>query len=604
MVLDADENQHAAVRQHPDIRRLEAGHPAKLAFAEFHGSVSALLRIECEAHADPASVGLAGRLPFADSRKIDLVAGDIQRSDIVAGIELHTRRCPVRKLGGGHDILPPQLERLAPKLARDLVDQPLDCKGCARPRDAATRAHGSLVGGDGVSVELQVPDAIGAGQIARRHARFLKGARRPQGVSAGIDVDIAFDPQKRAVTIGRYDQVVGVVARVHRREEMFAPVLDPPHRMLHLHRDRGDGDVFRHDAVLPAEAAADVGSDDANLLLRQAEHPRQRETLDLATLGRQVDDQLVKPVVPVGEHSPAFERNGRLAVQSKPAAQPYRRGAQRRWISLHHRGGDVGIVGPLIEHPRAIRTHCSHGVDDGWQFLELDTDFVRQILGLRPRRHHAGRYRLSDVANAAIGQWGIRAVAMRGQFRPRLQNVDRADLGQREYAPCRFRGLDHLAYVGIRHLAAHECDVLDTRYVDIRNEHAASVQVASILLAQQAGADPASGLFAISHCWRFPVLRIRLKLIVCERAGVNRTAGARDGEYYHIRPNDNAGTKSFGASRDGAKAAWRLAMGAWLLQGRESGETTMQKDRSPRHELNRRALMAGGTAGTLALLTD
>jgi hypothetical protein len=88
---------------------------------------------------------------------------------------------------------------------------------------------------------------------------------------------------------------------------MFTPVLDPPHRMLHLHRDRGDGDVFRHDAVLPAEAAADVGSNDANLLFRQAEHPRKREPFDLAALGRKVDDELVKAVVPVGENAPSFE---------------------------------------------------------------------------------------------------------------------------------------------------------------------------------------------------------------------------------------------------------------------------------------------------------
>jgi carbon-monoxide dehydrogenase medium subunit len=46
-----------------------------------------------------------------------------------------------------------------------------------------------------------------------------------------------------------------------RREKMFASILDPSHRMLHLHGDRGDGDVFRHDAVLAAKAPADVGFD-------------------------------------------------------------------------------------------------------------------------------------------------------------------------------------------------------------------------------------------------------------------------------------------------------------------------------------------------------
>ena len=47
---------------------------------------------------------------------------------------------------------------------------------------------------------------------------------------------------------------------------MLAPILDPAHRMADLQRDRGDGDVLRHDAVLAAEAAADVGRDDADLV--------------------------------------------------------------------------------------------------------------------------------------------------------------------------------------------------------------------------------------------------------------------------------------------------------------------------------------------------
>ena len=54
---------------------------------------------------------------------------------------------------------------------------------------------------------------------------------------------------------------------------MLAPVLDPAHRMADLHRDRGDRDVFRHQPVLAAEAAADIGRDDADLVLRQARAP-------------------------------------------------------------------------------------------------------------------------------------------------------------------------------------------------------------------------------------------------------------------------------------------------------------------------------------------
>ena len=45
-------------------------------------------------------------------------------------------------------------------------------------------------------------------------------------------MDIAFYSQKRAVAIGRNDEIVAMIARMDRREQMLATVLDPPDRML------------------------------------------------------------------------------------------------------------------------------------------------------------------------------------------------------------------------------------------------------------------------------------------------------------------------------------------------------------------------------------
>ena len=194
VVLHADVDDDAAVRQHPDIRRLVTGYDAELALHEFHRPVTALLRVERKSDADPASVRLTGRLPLADGGQIDLVSSDIKRGDIVAGVELQSGCGPVGKLGGRHDILTPQIERLALEFACNFVDKALDRKGCSRPGNAAIRTHRSLVGGNRVGIELQVADAIGPRQIAGRHARFLESARRPQGVGAGIDVDVAFNP--------------------------------------------------------------------------------------------------------------------------------------------------------------------------------------------------------------------------------------------------------------------------------------------------------------------------------------------------------------------------------------------------------------------------
>ena len=90
VILYADVDQDAAIRQHPDIRRFVTGYDAELALDEFHGPVTALLRVERKSHADPAPVGLTGQLPLADGGQIDLVTSDIKRGDIVAGVELQT----------------------------------------------------------------------------------------------------------------------------------------------------------------------------------------------------------------------------------------------------------------------------------------------------------------------------------------------------------------------------------------------------------------------------------------------------------------------------------------------------------------------------------
>ena len=162
VVLHADIDDHRAVRQHADIGGLVARHHARLALDPFDDAVAALLGVERKADADGAAVGLALRLALADGRQIDHVARGVERGDIVAGVEPHAGGGLVRQLGRGDDVLPAQIERLAAKLARHLVDQPLDGEAGAGPRHAAIGAHRRLVGGDRVGLELQMPDAIRA----------------------------------------------------------------------------------------------------------------------------------------------------------------------------------------------------------------------------------------------------------------------------------------------------------------------------------------------------------------------------------------------------------------------------------------------------------
>ena len=91
--------------------------------------------------------------------------------------------------------------------------------------------------------------------------------------------------------------------------------------------------------------------------------------------------------------------------------------------------------------------------------------------------------------------------------------------GQRENPRHRFGGLGHLAHIGMRHLTAHESDVLEAGHGDIRDEHAMPMQMSSILLAQQTRADPASSLFAVAHVLVIP----RYTNLRAGRAMSNRT---------------------------------------------------------------------------------
>jgi hypothetical protein len=75
---------------------------------------------------DPIAAWRGGGDLCAHGGKIDLVVRDIERGHIVAGVERHPGRGAVRQLGGGNDVLPPQIEWLTAQFVRDLIDQPLE----------------------------------------------------------------------------------------------------------------------------------------------------------------------------------------------------------------------------------------------------------------------------------------------------------------------------------------------------------------------------------------------------------------------------------------------------------------------------------------------
>jgi len=140
----------------------------------------------------------------------------------------------------------------------------------------------------------------------------------------------------------------------------------------------------------------------------------------MTALGRKIDNQLVVAMIPIGQYAAAFERHRRLTVHPELTAQTDRCGVERFWRAFFDDAGYIGVIGPAIEHARAVRAHRRDAIDNRRQLLELKRDLVGEILGLSPCRRDAGSDGLAGVADALVGECGVGAVTVGGKLRSGL----------------------------------------------------------------------------------------------------------------------------------------------------------------------------------------
>ena len=165
----------------------------------------------------------------------------------------------------------PHLVRLDAGLARDRVEHELEREAHAGARDAAIGQDRAFVGGDRERAAAIGREIVRAGQDARDLRRFEAGGERVGRIGAGIDRGFAIDAAQAAVAVGIGGDAVMVLAAIGAGGQMLAPVLDPAHRMAAVHREPAEADLLRQQDALVAEATADVGRDDADLALVEAE---------------------------------------------------------------------------------------------------------------------------------------------------------------------------------------------------------------------------------------------------------------------------------------------------------------------------------------------
>ncbi len=203
--------------------------------------------------------------------------GDVERAFVLAGVVDPAGLGGVRELLGLDEVLPPQLDRVHLELVGQAVHDPLDEVDRLGDPERARVGHaaGCLVRVDrghvavgGLQVVAAGEDAEEAGGVLRRRGRAVE--RAVVGEHVGAD-------REDLAVLGRRDLAAHhVVAGEAGADEVLGAVLDPLHRLAEHQRGDDRADVAGVDRHLVAEAAADVGRDDPDLVLGQAGRPARR----------------------------------------------------------------------------------------------------------------------------------------------------------------------------------------------------------------------------------------------------------------------------------------------------------------------------------------
>ena len=279
-----------------------------------------------------------------------------------------------------------------------------------------------------------------------------------------------------------------VLAAIGAGNEMFAPVLDPAHRMGTLHGEPAQADLLRQQDAFVTEPAADVGSDDAHLALFEAETFRQSGAHDVRHLAGRVDRQLLEPRVPERDHAAPFDRRHALARGTDFARHLDRRVERPADIDIDERL-EKHVVAPVLVNEHGVVLARVQHVVNGRQLLEIERDRRREVFRFRPCRSDAHRRQFADVAKLVGGERRLLRDLEPAQpgHRPDRLHADESRRGERGAALVGRDG--NTAKPPMRDGAAHESDVLHSRQSNVGDELPTTAHQAVIFLSRDASSD-------------------------------------------------------------------------------------------------------------------
>ena len=427
-------------------------------------------------------------------RPADRIGGHAKAALVVAAVVDRAGRIDPGELVGLDHVHGAQLDRVQAETASELVHQALVGEVHLRLPVPSVRPDRGLVRDDHSALDEAVVDLVRPVEHDRRELRRPEGgvqAAEVVGVHVGHRNDAAVGLRSDAV-------VVDGLARVRGCAEVLEAILDEPDGPDEGHGVQAGEEILGVDPELQPEAAANVGRDDPDRLLAEAERLGQLLADEVRDLGRHVDVERARAGSPLREHGSRLHRQAGHAVDDEATGHDDVRVGETRLdvaralrvadeeVRVEHVGvddrsagrqrrGDVAHVrqGLVLDLEQVERVLCdvpaSGGdADDGLALVRGDVVHQRPMRDRRCARDRAeDADRLGALGDVAPDEDVIDAVEG-----SRLGGVDAQHPGVRERAA----GNGHLDHVGP---------------IDVVGELAGAPEQPVVLLARREGADDA-----------------------------------------------------------------------------------------------------------------
>ena len=250
-------------------------------------------------------------------------------------------------------------------------------------RAAVGHAAGRLVGVHAIHGDMRGLHVVRAGGDAVQAGRELGRVGRRVG-RAVVGQRLHAQPGDVAVFVGRHLGGDVVVARKRVGLQVLAAILDP------LDRPAGDNagdraaDIAGVDRHLAAEAAADIGRDDLDLLLGDAADQREHGAVGVRGLRGHIDPQLAGDFAVVGDHAAGLDRRD-VDARNVHILLDHRRRLIEHLIGRRLVAGlpvpdVIGLLGLVVADDHLILERLER-VDHHRQRLVIDDDMLDRVGG-------------------------------------------------------------------------------------------------------------------------------------------------------------------------------------------------------------------------------